>query len=71
VGDNLAVCDVVDPLTEVPDVSLLVLSVIVERVLNELAIFVLLDVDDCDQDLRGTGRSFKDPRLDTYFRPSK
>ena len=71
VGDNLAVRDVVDPLTEVPDISLLVLSVIVERVLNELAILVLLDVDDCDRDFRDAERSLKDPRLDAYFRPSK
>jgi hypothetical protein len=71
VADNLAVRDVVDPLTEVPDVSLLVLSVIVERVLDELVIFVLLDVDDCDRDFRDAVGSLRDTRLDAYFRPNK
>jgi hypothetical protein len=67
--DNLAVRNVVDSLTEVPDVSLLVLSVIVERVLDELTILVLLDVDDRDRNLRDAVSSLENPRLDAYFRP--
>jgi hypothetical protein len=71
VADNLAVRDVVYSLTEVPDVSLLVLGVIVERVLNELTILVLLDVDDCDRNFRDAVGSLNDARLDAYFRPNK
>jgi len=70
VADNLAVRDVVDPLTEVPDVPLLVLSVIVEGVLNELTILVPLDVDDCDRDFRDAVGFLKDARLNAHFRPS-
>jgi hypothetical protein len=60
VADNLVVRDVVDPLTEVPDVLLLVLSVVVGRALNELAVLVLLDVEDCDRDFRDMVGPLKD-----------
>jgi hypothetical protein len=71
VADNLSVRNVADPLTEVPDASLLVLSVIVQRVLNEFAVLVLHDVDDCDRDVCNAVGSLEDERLDAYLRPSK
>jgi hypothetical protein len=54
---HLAVYDVVNALTEVTDIFLLVLSVIVERMPKELATLVLLDVDDCGRYFHDEGGS--------------